>query len=248
MDPIRIRRLTWQDVPNFERPPHFFDQRPGSSFAFDAARIIQRTAMMRKATLFLGFAAVLSLGACEKVPEPTGGASPAVTKEPEAPEPADLGKKDVVVGTGAEAKDGDKVWVHYTGKLAKNNKQFDSSVGKKPLDFEIGKGGVIKGWELGIVGMKVGGKRQLTIPSKLGYGKEGNPPSIPPNATLLFDIELVSVGSPPGAAEAPDAGAGDAGSKDAGAKDAGAKKDEKKPAVVPVVPAKKQEGLNGDKK
>jgi FKBP-type peptidyl-prolyl cis-trans isomerase FkpA len=153
--------------------------------------------MARKLIVLVGLAAALGLAACDKVPEPTGGASPAVTKEPEVPEPPDLVKEDTTVGTGAEAKDGDKVWVHYTGRLAKNNKQFDSSVGKDPFDFEIGKGGVIKGWDLGVPGMKVGGKRKLTIPSKLGYGKEGSPPNIPPNATLVFDIELLSVGSPP---------------------------------------------------
>lgn len=150
--------------------------------------------------LFVGCVAALSLCACEKVPEPSGGASPAVTKEPEAPEPADMIKEDVAVGTGAEAKDGDKVWVHYTGRLAKNGKEFDSSVGREPFDFEIGKEQVIKGWDQGVVGMKVGGKRKLTIPSKLGYGNAGSPPKIPPKATLVFDIELLSIGNAPGKA------------------------------------------------
>lgn len=153
--------------------------------------------MVRKTFVFLGAAGLLGLGACDKVPEPTGGASPAVTKEPEAPEPADLGKEDIVVGTGAEAKEGDKVWVHYTGRLAKNKQQFDSSVGREPFDFTLGKGEVIKGWDQGVAGMKVGGKRKLTIPSKLGYGDTGSPPKIPPKATLVFDVELLSVGEPP---------------------------------------------------
>ena len=157
--------------------------------------------MLRKASVFcalFGLASVLGLGACDKVPEPTGGASPAPPpKEPEAPEPADLVKEDVVAGTGPEAKDGDKVWVHYTGRLAKNKQQFDSSVGREPFDFTLGKSEVIKGWDLGVVGMKVGGKRKLTIPSKLGYGKDGSPPKIPGGATLVFDVELLSVGSPP---------------------------------------------------
>lgn len=148
-------------------------------------------------TTALCIAAAAAFTGCDKVPEPTGGASPAVTKEPEVPEPADLGKEDTVVGTGPEAKDGDKVWVHYTGRLAKNKKQFDSSVGKKPFPVELGKGEVIKGWDMGLVGMKVGGKRTLTIPSKLGYGDAGHPPDIPPKATLIFDVELLSIGTDP---------------------------------------------------
>lgn len=168
------------------------------------------------AILLLSLLGGFGLAACEKVPEPTGGASPAVTKEPEAPEPKDIVVEDTVEGTGPVARDGDKVWVHYTGRLAKNNKEFDSSVGKKPFDLVIGESAVIQGWHKGIPGMKVGGKRKLTIPSKLGYGKDGSPPKIPPNATLIFDIELLSIGSEPGAAA--DAGAGDAGAKDAGSK------------------------------
>jgi FKBP-type peptidyl-prolyl cis-trans isomerase len=89
---------------------------------------------------------------------------------------------------------------------------FDTSVGKKPFDFTIGQGSVIKGWEQGVIGMKVGGKRKLTIPSKLGYGDAGSPPKIPGKSTLVFDIELLSIG------EDADAGASDAGAKDAGAK------------------------------
>jgi hypothetical protein len=149
-------------------------------------------------TSVLGLTFAAALCGCEKVPEPTGGASPAVTKEPEVAEPADLVKEEIAPGTGPEAKDGDKVWVHYTGRLAKNKKQFDSSVGKKPFPVELGKGEVIKGWDLGLVGMKVGGKRKLTIPSKLGYGDAGHPPDIPPKATLVFDVEMLSIGTAPG--------------------------------------------------
>lgn len=165
--------------------------------------------MVRKATWVVGCVAALSLGACEKVPEPTGGASPAVSKEPEVPEPSAMTKEDVVAGTGQEAKEGDKVWVHYTGRLAKNNKEFDSSVGKEPFDFEIGKEQVIKGWDQGVPGMKVGGKRKLTIPSKLAYGDAGSPPKIPPKATLVFDIELLSIGSAPGKGGEADKGGND---------------------------------------
>ena len=100
---------------------------------------------------------------------------------------------DVTVGDGAEAKEGSAVKVHYTGTL-KSGKKFDSSRDRDtPFDFTIGQGQVIVGWEKGVVGMKVGGKRKLTIPYDLAYGVEGKPPDIPPRATLLFDIELLDV-------------------------------------------------------
>lgn len=140
--------------------------------------------------------------ACEKIPEPAPEPRPAVSVTPAPPEPADLIKEDLVVGTGAEAKTGDKVTVHYTGRLLKTNFVFDSSVGKSPFPFTIGQGGVIMGWDEGVVGMKVGGKRKLTIPSKLAYGDAGQPPKIPPKATLVFEIELLTVGE-----DAADAGA-----------------------------------------
>jgi len=99
---------------------------------------------------------------------------------------------DITVGTGAEAHNGQKVKVHYTGWLT-TGKKFDSSVGKSPFQFRIGAHQVIKGWEEGVSGMKVGGKRQLRIPPDLAYGREGYPGAIPPNATLVFDIELLGV-------------------------------------------------------
>lgn len=155
-----------------------------------------------------------TIAACnERIAEPAPEPKPKTSAEPEPPEPDDLIKEDLQVGTGTEAKDGDKVKVHYTGRLLKNNKVFDSSVGKAPFDVTIGAGGVIKGWDLGLPGMKVGGKRKLTIPSKLGYKDQGSPPKIPPNATLVFEIELLSVGDEP---------------KDAGASDAAKAPDKKK--------------------
>jgi FKBP-type peptidyl-prolyl cis-trans isomerase len=100
---------------------------------------------------------------------------------------------DIRLGTGQEAKEGSRVRVHYTGWLT-NGKKFDSSVDAgKPFDFRIGNGDVIKGWEEGVTGMKIGGKRQLRIPPDLAYGKEGYPGVIPPNATLVFDIQLLAV-------------------------------------------------------
>ena len=99
---------------------------------------------------------------------------------------------DIKIGTGDEAKTGSHVKVHYTGWLT-TGKKFDSSMGSKPFDFTLGQSEVIKGWDEGVVGMKVGGKRQLRIAPELAYGEDGHPPQIPPNSTLVFDVQLVSV-------------------------------------------------------
>lgn len=101
---------------------------------------------------------------------------------------------DIRMGNGETAKEGSHVRVHYTGWLT-TGKKFDSSVDAgKPFDFTIGNGEVIKGWEEGVSGMRVGGKRQLRIPPDLGYGAEGTPGGpIPPNAILIFDIQLLAV-------------------------------------------------------
>jgi FKBP-type peptidyl-prolyl cis-trans isomerase len=99
---------------------------------------------------------------------------------------------DIKVGTGAVAEAGQSVMVHYTGWLT-TGKKFDSSVGKAPFEVTpLGTAPVIKGWNEGIVGMKVGGKRQLRIPPDLAYGADGYPGAIPPNATLIFDVQLLS--------------------------------------------------------
>ncbi len=104
-----------------------------------------------------------------------------------------LGIKDVAVGTGRAVKAGDKVKVHYVGTLT-DGTEFDQSRKRgEPFSFEVGKGIVIKGWDQGLVGMKVGGKRKLTIPSDLAYGDRGVPGTIPPKSTLLFDIELLAI-------------------------------------------------------
>lgn len=122
-------------------------------------------------------------------PSPTTAPSPPVPATPDAP----LGIVDVVVGKGQEAKAGDSVLVHYTGTL-KDGTEFDSSRKRnQPFPFTLGKGMVIKGWDQGVAGMKVGGKRKLTIPPGLGYGARGAGGKIPPNATLLFDVELVEI-------------------------------------------------------
>jgi len=106
---------------------------------------------------------------------------------------------DIKVGTGPVANDGDKVKVHYTGWFA-SGKKFDSSVdANQPYSFTIGKSEVIKGWDEGVTGMKVGGKRQLRIPPELAYGEAGYKNIIPPNSTLIFDVQLLSVTPAPAA-------------------------------------------------
>ena len=135
----------------------------------------------------------------------------AATPAPSAVAPTKLTLIDRKVGDGALAENGSPVAVHYTGYLwdatAPDNKgkKFDSSIERKiPFGFMIGAGRVIKGWDEGVAGMKVGGQRTLIIPPDKGYGAQGAPGAIPPNATLVFDVELMSVvgKTPPGNAEA----------------------------------------------
>ena len=100
--------------------------------------------------------------------------------------------EDLVVGDGPVAETGQQVTVHYTGQL-EDGQVFDSSEGKDPITFTLGAGQVIQGWEEGLVGMRVGGTRRLTIPPERGYGARGFPPAIPPDATLIFEVRLVNV-------------------------------------------------------
>jgi FKBP-type peptidyl-prolyl cis-trans isomerase len=101
--------------------------------------------------------------------------------------------EELEVGTGQEAQTGDRVQVHYTGWLT-DGKKFDSSLDRgRPFGFQLGEGRVIPGWEQGVLGMKVGGKRKLTIPPHLGYGDRGAAGVIPPGATLVFEVELLGI-------------------------------------------------------
>ena len=116
---------------------------------------------------------------------------PTVTP-PSGPAPSKLEIKDVITGTGAEAKDGDTVTVNYVGVLYHGGKVFDASWKRnEPFTFSLGKGQVIPGWEKGVPGMKVGGRRELVVPAELAYGAKGSPPSIPPNEPLVFTIDLL---------------------------------------------------------
>lgn len=104
--------------------------------------------------------------------------------------------EELECGDGAEVARGDVITVHYTGTLD-DGTEFDSSVGGEPATFALESGSLIEGWVEGIPGMKEGGRRKLTIPSELGYGEAGYPPDIPPDATLIFEVEIVSVEESP---------------------------------------------------
>src|SRR3954447_4527132 len=124
------------------------------------------------------------------------GKKPTIKVTPDNPTPpAEMVVKDIKKGTGKEAKKGDTVSVQYVGSLYHNNVVFDNSWDKgQPFSFPLGQGQVIKGWDQGVEGMKVGGRRELVIPPDLGYGPQGAPPAIAPNETLVFVIDLLAVG------------------------------------------------------
>lgn len=134
--------------------------------------------------LIAGFVVTLGVSAMQK-PDP----EPKIIKTESG-----LQYQDLKEGKGDKAKKGDKVEVHYTGWLAKDKTKFDSSLDRgKPFEFDLGAGRVIKGWDEGVAGMQVGTKRKLMIPAKLGYGERGAGGVIPPNADLVFEVELLKI-------------------------------------------------------
>ena len=156
--------------------------------------------MKRQFALVLALFAVLGVasgcGSADKSSKPsaTSASSPMKVNGQPITTASGLQYWDIVVGTGATAMPGNTVKVHYSGFLT-NGQKFDSSRDRgEPFSFPLGAGQVIKGWDEGVAGMKVGGQRQLRIPPDLGYGAAGAPGAIPPNATLIFDVELLEVG------------------------------------------------------
>lgn len=136
-----------------------------------------------------------SSGTATTAKTPTSGPlskEPHITT-PKGTPPTKLATKEIITGTGTEAKTGDAVSVNYVGALYKTGKVFDASWKRdEPFSFTLGKGQVIPGWEQGVIGMKVGGRRELIIPASLAYGAKGSPPTIPPNETLIFVVDLLS--------------------------------------------------------
>jgi FKBP-type peptidyl-prolyl cis-trans isomerase len=174
---------------------------------------------MRPLLLLLALIAALALVACgddddsEPAAQSDGGASTAeepspsaqrealedtstkpVIPKPSGSPPRRLVKEDIVKGKGAPAKPGDTLVVHYAGVTFSTGEEFDASWNSgQPYPVQLGAGQVIQGWDRGLVGMRKGGRRMLTIPPELGYGAEGYPPAIPPNETLVFVVDLVDL-------------------------------------------------------
>jgi FKBP-type peptidyl-prolyl cis-trans isomerase FkpA len=155
---------------------------------------------MKLLNIFLASICLITLNACQAESNSTPNTSTNKEKTAMSANVTELIKNDTVVGTGREAEPGFNVTVNYTGWLYDDKapdhkgKKFDSSLDRnQPFKFDLGAGQVIQGWDEGFAGMKIGGKRTLIIPSEMGYGARGAGGVIPPNATLVFDVELLDV-------------------------------------------------------
>ncbi len=193
--------------PDRERPPGYADL--GCSRAMEARRsqLIVLGGVLAVLVIVVGAVLIGRGGGGE---EDSGGDGSALTdtsvkpqvEVPDEPPPSELVSTDIVTGEGATAVAGDQVTVQYVGVDYETGEQFDASWDNgQPFPFQLGAGQVIPGWDQGVEGMKVGGRRELTIPPDLAYGKQGSPPAIKPNSTLVFVIDLLDVGS--GGAAAP---------------------------------------------
>ena len=162
--------------------------------------------LLRRPIVLVLVCAALLLGGCGSdteepagsTPEPTAAATPEATKPevnvPKGKAPKKLEIEDLKPGTGAVAQPGQNVQVQYVGVSHANGRQFDASWDRgEPFSFQLGAGQVIPGWDQGVAGMKVGGRRQLVIPPDLAYGEQGSPPAIGPDETLVFVIDLLAV-------------------------------------------------------
>lgn len=169
--------------------------------ALGAAVLLAGCGSSGSSTITVGSESPGANAVVEKTKETTTGTTPTSgplatepkITPPKAPAPTTLVTKDLIVGTGPEAKAGESVTVNYVGALYKNGRVFNASwETKTPFTFTLGQGQVIKGWDQGVVGMKVGGRRELIIPAELAYGKTGSPPRIPPSSPLIFIVDLLS--------------------------------------------------------
>jgi peptidylprolyl isomerase len=166
-----------------------------------AAVLIAGCGSSGSSTIAVGNESTAANTVVEKTPVSTTGTTPTsgplatepTITRPTGPAPKTLVTKEIIKGTGAEAKDGESVTVNYVGALYGNGKVFNASwETKEPFTFTLGEGQVIKGWDQGVVGMRVGGRRELIIPAELAYGPKGSPPKIPPNSPLIFIVDLLS--------------------------------------------------------
>ena len=156
--------------------------------------------MDRRVAIIIGFGIILAVAVIAIVAGrggSGGGSKPSFTKPtvqvPSGPPPTKLVSTDIKVGSGKPAASGDAVSVQYVGVDYSTKQEFDSSYDRnQPFNFTLGQGMVIPCWDQGLVGMKPGGERQLVVPPALAYGAQGQPPKIGPNATLVFDIQLIS--------------------------------------------------------